>query len=222
MRCTAKIDGIDWIVSDDLVPYPDALQWMDARVAAIAAGTASEAIWLLEHPPLYTAGTSAAAAELLDPHFPVFEAGRGGRFTYHGPGQRVVYLMLDLKQRGRNVRGLVHAVEGWMIAALGELDILARREQGRIGIWVDDPKRGEAKIGAIGLRVRRWVSLHGFSINVEPELDHFDGIVPCGLTSFGVTSMAEIRHSSDMSALDSALFAKTPNFLAVLKLKQCT
>jgi len=220
MQPTQTIDGIDWIVSSAPVEYPEALAWMDARAAAIAAGTAREAIWLLEHPPLYTAGTSAAAAEMLDPRFPVFEAGRGGRYTYHGPGQRVVYLMLDLRARGRDVRCFVHAVEGWMIAALARLDIPARRAEGRIGIWADDPVTGEAKIGALGLRVRRWVTLHGFSINVDPALENFDGIVPCGIAKFGVTSVARMRPSRGHGGVDKALYAEAMNFLDALKLKQ--
>jgi lipoyl(octanoyl) transferase len=204
---------IDWIVSDAPVAYPEALQWMEARAANIAAGEARECIWLLEHPPLYTAGTSADAAELLDPKFPVFIAGRGGRYTYHGPGQRIVYLMIDLGKRGRDVRCFVHAVEGWVIAALHQCGIVARRVPGRIGIWADDFENGEAKIAAIGIRVRKWVSLHGFAINVDPDLSHFDGIIPCGISDHGVTSVARMRQGQVAGDVDSALRAQLVTFL---------
>jgi lipoyl(octanoyl) transferase len=208
--------GIEWRVSDGHVSYPEAVEEMDARVAAIRAGTARELIWLLEHPPLYTAGTSAAADELLAPsRFPVFPTGRGGRYTYHGPGQRVGYVLLDLERRGRDIRHFVHSLEGWLIGALAELGISARREEGRIGIWVDDGGR-EAKIGAIGVRVRRWVSLHGFSVNVAPDLDHFGGIVPCGLAEFPVTSVARLGSTHRMEALDMALKRGFLRFLAEL------
>ena len=181
---------IEWRISPGLVPYPEALAEMEARAAAIRDGTASELIWLLEHPPLYTAGTSADPAELFNPEgFPVYAAGRGGRYTYHGPGQRVGYLMLDLDKRGRDVRRFVHALEGWLIDSLAKLGVAAHRSPGRIGIWVDGPG-GEAKIGALGLRVRRWVTLHGFSVNLAPQLSHFSGIVPCGIADAPVTSLA--------------------------------
>ncbi len=206
--------GIDWIVSDTPVPYPDALAWMEARAAAVAAGTARECVWLLEHPPLYTAGTSADPAELRNPQFPVFVAGRGGRYTYHGPGQRVGYLILDLNRRGRDVRCFVHAVEGWVIAALAVIGVTARRATGRIGIWTDDPDISEAKIGAIGLRVRRWVSLHGFSVNLDPDLSHFGGIVPCGLSEFGVTSVAKLGLNFDAETFDAALLATFSTYLS--------
>jgi lipoyl(octanoyl) transferase len=212
------VDNIEWKVSDALVPYPEALAWMEARATAIAQGTARECVWLLEHPPLYTAGTSADVAELLDDRFPVFDAGRGGRYTYHGPGQRIGYLMIDLNKRGRDVRRFVHAVEGWVIATLGKLDVPARREPGRIGIWTDDPgleggSGQEAKIGAIGIRIRRWVSLHGFSVNIAPDLSHFGGIVPCGLAEFAVTSMANLGKTTEISAFDSVLYEGMPDFL---------
>jgi lipoyl(octanoyl) transferase len=213
-------NGIDWIVSDTPVDYPEALAWMEGRASAVAAGDAREAVWLLEHPPLYTGGTSADAAEMLDPRFPVYAAGRGGRYTYHGPSQRVAYLILDLNKRGRDVRCFVHEVEGWMIAALARLGIAARRENGRIGIWTDDPAIGEAKIGAIGIRVRRWVSLHGFSINVDPDLSHFAGIVPCGINDYGVTSIAKLANDSSMAQLDSAIRAEFDGFLAKLRLHE--
>ncbi len=206
--------GIDWIVSDQPVDYPAALSWMETRAAAVTQGTAREAIWLLEHPPLYTAGTSAVRGELLDAPFPVFAAGRGGRYTYHGPGQRVVYVILDLNRRGRDVRCFVHALEGWVIATLARIGIHAWRAQGRIGIWTDDPEIGEAKVGAIGVRVRRWVSLHGFAVNLDPDLSHFAGIVPCGISEFGVTSVAKLGQFSGKAAFDDALFAEVGAFLS--------
>jgi lipoyl(octanoyl) transferase len=207
-----ETSDIEWRTSAGPVAYPEALAWMEARAAAIAAGEARECIWLLEHPPLYTAGTSADPAELIDARFPVFTAGRGGRYTYHGPGQRIGYLMLDLNKRGRDVRCFVHAVEGWVIAALAQLDVAAWRAPGRIGIWTDD-KGHEAKIGAIGIRVRKWVSLHGFSVNVSPDLSHFGGIVPCGLPDFDVTSLAALGKPAGMAALDTALAATRDDFL---------
>lgn len=205
--------NIDWIASDTPVPYPGALAWMEARATAVALGEARECVWLLEHPPLYTAGTSAEPAELFDVQFPVFKAGRGGRYTYHGPGQRIGYLVLDLNKRGRDVRCFVHAVEGWVIATLARLGVAARREQGRIGIWTDDPDIGEAKVGAIGIRVRRWVSLHGFAINVAPDLTHFGGIVPCGISDYGVTSLSKLGIKIPMSTIDAALLAEFAQFL---------
>jgi lipoyl(octanoyl) transferase len=208
-------DDIDWIVADAPVAYPEALAWMEARAAAVAAGQAREAIWLVEHPPLYTAGTSADPAELLDARFPVFAAGRGGRYTYHGPGQRIGYLILDIGQRGRDVRCFVHAVEGWVIAALARLEVAAWRAPGRIGIWTEDGGQ-EAKIGAIGIRVRRWVSLHGFSVNLAPDLSHFGGIVPCGLPEFSVTSLAKLGKATKMGDLDAALSAEFRGFLDAL------
>ena len=215
MSNPADIDlrsDIDWIVAPLPVPYPEALTWMEARAAGVAAGSAREAIWLLEHPPLYTAGTSADPAELLDPRFPVFSAGRGGRYTYHGPGQRVVYLMLEVGKRGRDVRRFVSAIEGWMIDALAEVGIDAWRAPGRIGIWTNDAGR-EAKIGAIGIRLKRWVSMHGFSINVSPELANFGGIVPCGLPQFAVTSLGALGNQATMQRLDGALSLKLDGFL---------
>lgn len=211
-RMTQGESDIDWTVSDGLTDYAQALATMEARAAAIADGTAREQVWLLEHPPLYTAGTSADPAEMLDPRFPVFKAGRGGRYTYHGPGQRVGYVMLDLKKRGPDVRCFVHSLEGWVIAALGDLGVEAWRAEGRVGIWTDYAGR-EAKIGAIGVRVRRWVTFHGFSINVAPDLSHFGGIVPCGLPEFPVTSLAQLGANASMEALDAALFRHFPAFL---------
>ncbi len=207
---------VEWRVTPGLIEWPDAFAQMEARVAAIAAGEARELIWLIEHPPLYTAGTSADPAELLDARFPVYAAGRGGRYTYHGPGQRVGYVMLDLGRRGRDVRCFVHALEGWVIDSLGALGVSARRAEGRVGIWTDTPSGQEAKIGAIGVRVKRWVTLHGFSINVAPELAHFGGIVPCGLPEFPVTSLADLGVEASMSLLDSELRASFGGFLAQL------
>ena len=209
------VSDIDWIVAAAPVPYPDALAWMEARAAAVAAGEAREAIWLVEHPPIYTAGTSANPAELLDVRFPVFAAGRGGRYTYHGPGQRIGYLILDIGKRGRDVRCFVHAVEGWVIAALDRLGVMAWRAPGRVGIWTDDAGQ-EAKIGAIGIRVRRWISLHGFSVNVTPDLSHFSGIVPCGLPDFAVTSLEKLHVAAKMTDFDSALMSEFRDFLACL------
>lgn len=210
-------DEIEWRVSSAAVPYPTALTDMEARAAAIRGGDAQERIWLLEHPPLYTAGTSAPAEELLTPdRFPVYAAGRGGRYTYHGPGQRVGYVQLDLDRRGRDVRCYVHALESWVVAALADLGVTARAIPGRIGIWVGKDG-GEAKIGAIGVRVRRWVTMHGFSINVSPDLSHFSGIVPCGLEQ-PVTSLAVLGVTTDLARLDDALRANLGPFLSGLSI----
>jgi lipoyl(octanoyl) transferase len=210
-------DEIEWRETPGLSPYPETLAEMEARVAAIRAGEASELIWLLEHPPLYTAGTSADPAELFNPqHFPVYEAGRGGRYTYHGPGQRVGYVMLDLDRRGRDVRRFVHSLEGWLIAALGEVGVQAWRAPGRIGIWTDRDG-SEAKIGAIGVRVRRWVTMHGFSLNISPELSHFSGIVPCGIADFPVTSLDEMGVSEGQERFDLALKQWLDHFLVSLE-----
>ena len=198
-------DNIEWRVTPGLTDYRAALNEMEARAAAVAQGQARELIWLLEHPPVYTAGTSADPAELLDPRFPVVPAGRGGRYTYHGPGQRIGYLVLDLGKRGRDVRCFVHAVEGWVIAALAQIGIAARRAPGRIGIWTDDPDGREAKIGAIGVRVRRWVTMHGFSVNLAPDLTHFGGIVPCGIADYPVTSAAALGAAPGFATFDAAL-----------------
>lgn len=191
--------------SDALVAYPEALTVMEQRVADITSGAAPETLWFLEHPPLYTAGTSADGADLLGRYpFPVYDAGRGGQYTYHGPGQRVVYTMLDLKERGRDVRRFVHDLEDVIIRALARFDVQAERRDGRVGVWVVTPA-GEKKIAALGIRVRRWVSFHGIAINVEPNLQHFEGIVPCGLADFGVTSLADLGRNTDVSVLDDAL-----------------
>lgn len=201
---TAEAD-IEWRVTPGLTDYAAALAAMEARAADVAAGAARELVWLLEHPPVYTAGTSADPAELIDARFPVVAAGRGGRYTYHGPGQRIGYLMLDLGKRGRDVRRFVHAVEGWVIDALARIDIACFRAPGRIGIWTIDRDGREAKIGAIGVRVRRWVTLHGFSINLAPDMAHFGGIVPCGIADYPVTSGAALGKSHDLATLDAAL-----------------
>ena len=190
---------------------------MEARAAAIRSGEARELVWLLEHPPLFTAGTSADPAELFNPQgFPVFAAGRGGRYTYHGPGQRVGYVLIDLDRRGRDVRRFVHSLEGWLIATLGRLGVEARRAPGRIGIWTDRDGK-EAKVGAIGVRVRKWVTLHGFSINLAPELSHFSGIVPCGIADFPVTSLDEMGVSCGQERFDLALNQGLDHFLASLE-----
>ena len=207
------VDDIEWRTSDSLVPYAGALAFMEERAAAIRAGEERECVWLLEHPPLFTAGTSADPAELTNPlDFPVYQAGRGGRYTYHGPGQRVGYLMLDLDKRGRDVRRLVHSLEGWIIATLADLGVSAHRAPGRIGIWVGEGA-GEEKIAALGIRVKRWVTLHGFSINVDPDLSHFGGIVPCGISDFGVTSLARQGKETPLSNVDAALKRSFPLFL---------
>lgn len=210
-------NSIEWRRDDEQVPYRHALDFMTARNAAIAEGTAQELVWLLEHPPVYTAGTSAVADELLDPRFEVVEAGRGGRYTYHGPGQRVGYVLLDLKRRARDVRGFVHALEGWVIATLADFGVESWRSEGRVGIWTRDIDGREAKIGAIGVRIRRWVTMHGFSVNLDPDLTHFGGIVPCGIEEFGVTSLARLGHAVDMPTWDAALLARAPEFLATLE-----
>jgi lipoyl(octanoyl) transferase len=209
----------EWTISPGLTDYDAALADMEARAAAIHAGEAGERIWLIEHPPLYTAGTSADPAELLNPQFPVYDAGRGGRYTYHGPGQRVGYVQLDLTQRGRDVRAYVSALEGWVIDALALLGVEARRAEGRIGIWTDDQGGREAKIGAIGVRVKRWVTMHGFSLNVAPDLAHFGGIVPCGIAEFPVTSLAALGRTASFAEVDVALVQTLPAFLDKLSPK---
>lgn len=213
---TGTIAAPEWRVSPRLTPYPQALAEMEARNSAIERGEADELLWLLEHPPLYTAGTSADPAELLSQQFPVFDTGRGGRYTYHGPGQRVGYVLLDLRQRGKDVRCFVHAVEGWVIAALADLGVSARRAEGRVGIWTDNRLGQEAKIGAIGVRVRRWVTMHGFAVNVNPDLTHFGGIVPCGIAEYPVTSLADLGVEATMADLDAALAQHRDAFLAGL------
>lgn len=206
----------EWLISSTPVAYDVALADMEERAAAIYAGEAAERLWLLEHPALYTAGTSADRSELLDPRFPVYDAGRGGRYTYHGPGQRVGYIQLNLANRGKDVRCYVHALEGWVIDALATFGVEARRAEGRIGIWTDDAQGREAKIGAIGVRVRRWVTLHGFSVNVNPDLSHFTGIVPCGLAEYPVTSLAALGVDASLADFDAALKTTSDAFLARL------
>jgi lipoyl(octanoyl) transferase len=198
---------IAWTHLPGLAPYRETLAAMEARVAQIAAGTAPEAIWLLEHPPLYTSGTSTNPADLLDARFPVHVAGRGGQYTYHGPGQRVVYVMLDIDKRGRDVRQFVCALENWVIATLAQFNVRGERRTGRVGVWVARDGR-EDKIAAIGVKLRRWVSFHGISINVEPDLTHFDGIVPCGIRDHGVTSLVDLGLPVTMADLDVALAAE--------------
>lgn len=200
--------AVEWRTSPGLVPYPEALAAMEERVAAIRDGAAPELVWLLEHPPLYTAGTSADPKELVDPdRFPVFAAGRGGRYTYHGPGQRTAYVLLDLKRRGPDVRRHVHRLEEWVIRALAGLGVRGERREGRVGIWVATAPGIEAKIGAIGVRVRRWVSYHGVAVNLCPDLGHFRGIVPCGISEHGVTSLRALGVTAGMPELDAALRA---------------
>ena len=206
----------EWRIAPAPVPYAQALATMEARNAAVQAGTARELIWLLEHPPVYTAGTSADPAELIDPRFEVVEAGRGGRYTYHGPGQRVGYLVLDLARRGKDVRCFVHAIEGWVIAALARFGVESWRAEGRVGIWTRDIDGAEAKIGAIGVRVRRWVTMHGFSVNLDPDLAHFGGIVPCGIAEYGVTSLARLGLRVRAEEWDAALAATSADFLDAL------
>jgi lipoyl(octanoyl) transferase len=199
---------VEWRIFETPLDYPTALRMMDERVAAIAAGEAPEAVWLLEHPALYTAGTSAQPQDLLNPRFPVFPAGRGGQYTYHGPGQRVAYVMLDLTQRGRDVRCLVQTLEQWVIDTLAAHNVTAGRREGRVGVWVARPDKGagrEDKIAAIGVRVRKWVTFHGISINVAPDLSHYDGIVPCGITDQGVTSFEDLGLLLSLPEVDSVL-----------------
>jgi lipoyl(octanoyl) transferase len=206
----------EWQRESAPVAYAQALAAMEARNQAVAAGTAAELVWLLEHPPVYTAGTSADPAELVDPRFEVVEAGRGGRYTYHGPGQRIGYLVLDLNRRGKDVRCFVHAIEGWVIATLARFGVESWRAEGRVGIWTRDMDGREAKIGAIGVRVRRWVTMHGFSVNLDPDLSHFGGIVPCGIAEYGVTSMARLGLSVTAAQWDEALIATSDDFLDAL------
>ncbi|OYW45694.1 MAG: lipoate-protein ligase B [Sphingomonadales bacterium 32-68-7] len=216
MNALGNTSGIEWRQESAPVPYRAALAEQEARNTAIAEGRAREFIWLLEHPPVYTAGTSAPAAELLDARFEVVETGRGGRYTYHGPGQRVGYVLLDLSQRGRDVRRFVHALEQWVIATLGSFGVEAWAVPERIGIWTRDAGGAEAKIGAIGVRVRRWVTMHGFAVNLDPDLSHFGGIVPCGIAEYGVTSLARLGLAVGPEEWDGALLAHAEAFLAAL------
>ncbi|WGJ15357.1 lipoyl(octanoyl) transferase LipB [Methylocapsa sp. D3K7] len=212
-----EIAAIEWRVSEGLIPYVDAVAYMEARVAAIAAGAAPELVWLLEHPPLYTAGTSARAGDLLEPRFPVHKSGRGGQYTYHGPGQRIAYVMLDLNRRNPDLRAFVCALETWIIASLRTFGVTGERRSGRIGVWAARPDKpsgtgGEAaedKIAAIGIRVRRWVTFHGVALNVSPDLSHFRGIVPCGISTphLGITSLHDLDALANMGEVDAALRA---------------
>jgi len=213
-RVETDQNGVEWHVSTGLVPYPEAVAAMVARAERIASGDAAEAIWLLEHPPLYTAGTSAKPADLTDPdRFPVYTSKRGGQYTYHGPGQRVIYVMLDVGRRGRDLRRFVQQLEAWVIATLDQFNVTGEIREGRVGVWVtrdDKPLTGsgqppEDKIAAIGIRLRKWISFHGISINVEPDLSHFSGIVPCGITEHGVTSLVDLGLPVTMADLDVAL-----------------
>ena len=205
---------VEWKISDGLTDYETAVQTMEQRAIAIEDGTADELIWFLEHPPLYTAGTSAKVDDLLDPdRFPVYPSKRGGQYTYHGPGQRVVYVMLDLNKRGRDIRAFVKALETWVIETLGQFNVTGHIRDGRVGVWVERPDKAkspdgslrEDKIAAIGIRLKKWVSYHGISINVEPDLDHFDGIVPCGITQHGVTSLVDLGLPVGLDDVDAAL-----------------
>lgn len=217
MTVLADNDRIEWRLETEPVPYRTALEAMTARNDGIAAGEAQELVWLLEHPPVYTAGTSAGAAELLDPRFEVVEAGRGGRYTYHGPGQRIGYVLLDLSRRVKDVRRFVHCLEQWVIATLGDFGVESWSVPDRVGIWTRDVDGSEAKIGAIGVRVRRWVTMHGFSVNLAPDLSHFAGIVPCGISEYGVTSLERLGIPVAPEAWDRALVARSGDFLAALE-----
>jgi lipoyl(octanoyl) transferase len=202
--------AVEWLISDQAIPYPQAMEVMEARVADIAAGHAPELVWLLAHPSLYTSGTSGKTADLLDPRFPVFDSGRGGQLTYHGPGQRVAYVMLDLKRRRPDVRAYVAGLEQWIIRTLAAFNVRGERREDRVGVWVARPDKGngfEDKIAAIGVRLRRWVSFHGISINVDPDLTHFSAIVPCGVTDprYGVTSLADLGLTATSADVDIAL-----------------
>jgi len=200
---------VEWAIAEGLTGYDEAVAFMEARAAAIADGRAPELVWLVEHPPLYTAGTSARTEDLVEPdRFPVFQSGRGGQYTYHGPGQRVAYVMLDLKRRQPDLRRYVAALEAWLIAALAEFNIRGERREDRVGVWVRRPEKGasvEDKVAAIGIRVRRWVSFHGISLNVEPDLSHFSGIVPCGVRQHGVTSLVDLGIPVTMPEVDAVL-----------------
>ena len=204
-----QMQPIRWRISSGLTDYTDAVAFMEQEVASIRSRDAGELVWLVEHPPIYTAGTSAKPRDLLDPdRFPVYQTGRGGQYTYHGPGQRVAYVMLDLKRRGSDIRKFVCDLERWIIETLGHFNVIGERREGRVGIWVRRPdKSGEDKIAAVGVRVRHWVSFHGISLNLEPDLSHFDGIVPCGIAEHGVTSLAQLGIIASMAELDMALRA---------------
>ena len=205
MTAPATTPMPEWVVREGLLPYPEAVAEMETRAEAIAKGTANERVWLVEHPPIYTAGTSARDEDLLEARFPVFKSGRGGQFTYHGPGQRVGYVMLDLKRRKPDVRAYVHDLEEWLIRTLALFNVKGERRQGRVGIWVARGGVREDKIAAIGVRIRHWVTFHGVSLNVEPDLTHFTGIVPCGISEHGVTSLADLGIPVSMADVDVAM-----------------
>ncbi len=210
-RSEAPAAPLEWRVEQDLLAYPAAVAFMERRVAKIADGGAAELVWLVEHPPIYTAGTSARASDLLEARFPVFDTGRGGQFTYHGPGQRVAYVMLDLRRRKADVRAFVRDLEEWLIRALAHFGVGGERRDGRVGIWVVRADGSECKIAAIGVRVRRWVTFHGVAVNVAPDLEHFEGIVPCGVRGHGVTSLADLRIAAAMADVDVALRTEFEN-----------
>jgi lipoyl(octanoyl) transferase len=211
---------VEWRIDAGLADYAATVAAMEDRASAIRGGTARELVWLVEHPPVYTAGTSAKPADLIDPRFPVHATGRGGQYTYHGPGQRMIYVLLDLNNRGRDVRCFVAGLEKWLIATLAALGVTAFAAPGRVGVWVADGDR-EAKIAAIGVRVKRWVTLHGASINVAPDLGHYSGIVPCGLPDYPVTSLAALRRDASFADVDAALARQFPAFLAALGGQSC-
>nr|WP_321456681.1 lipoyl(octanoyl) transferase LipB [uncultured Cohaesibacter sp.] len=202
-------EPVEWIISDRQIPYPEAMVFMENRIAAIASGTAPECVWLLEHPPLYTAGTSANPEDLVSPdRFDVFSTGRGGQYTYHGPGQRIAYVMLDLKRRQQDIRLFVESLEAWIINTLAEHNIKGERRKERVGVWVSRPEKGagvEDKIAAIGIRVRKWITFHGISLNIEPDLEHYSGIVPCGIAQHGVTSFVDLGYPIAMTDVDMTL-----------------
>ena len=207
---------MEWLKTCSPVPYHEAMSFMEKRVSEIKNGTADEVVWLLEHPPLYTAGSSAKTSDLLEPErFPVYIAGRGGQYTYHGPGQRVVYTMINLKKRGSDVRRYVHDLEEWIIRSLAKLEVTAERRDKRIGIWVNKEDGSENKIAALGVRVRSWITFHGMSINVTPNLSHFDGIVPCGINKYGVTSLADLGNKASMADLDKHLLTSFEETFAI-------
>jgi lipoyl(octanoyl) transferase len=208
--------AVEWRIAEGETPYPEAVAFMEARAEAIAAGRESELAWLVEHPPIYTAGTSARDSDLIEARFPVYKTGRGGQFTYHGPGQRVGYVMLDLKHRGADVRGYVHNLEEWLITTLARFGVKGERRPGRVGIWVVRGK-SEDKIGALGVRVRRWVTFHGVALNVDPDLSHFSGIVPCGIREYGVTSLADLGLPVTMADVDVALRSAFEEVFGVTK-----
>lgn len=208
-----KIMSIEWKISSSPIEYQDAINFMEERIKLIHNNQANELVWFLEHPSIYTAGTSAKESDLLDKKFPIFNTGRGGQYTYHGPGQRVVYLMLDLRKRGEDLRKYIANLENWIIASLNEIGLFSEKKTGRIGIWTNTKNDKEAKISAIGVRVRKWIAYHGIAINVSPNLEHYNGIIPCGIREFGVTSLHELGYNISYEKLDNILKAKFSDFL---------